>query len=220
MITTLSEPSMDLPEYSVHVDPTWAEIKGTESTVRYNSDTSKIGVGFNRCLYIGCDSIYSNTSRLAFSFSSSDNSIATVSAYGTVNAYKTGQVTIYVIRKQGYGLIASFSVEFDIVSSGTGTVLLSTDINNPTSGSNNGTQISIGGLPGGNNINISYTRSMCIISGPSLIRQDYIWTSSNPNVAYVNTYGYVTGISIGSVTITATLKLNSQWIGQFSIIVQ
>lgn len=61
---------------------------------------------------------------------------------------------------------------------------------------------------------------MCIISGSSLIRQDYIWTSSNSNVAYVNTYGYITGISKGSVTITATLKLNSQWIGQFSIIVQ
>ena len=169
---------------------------------------------------IECNSKFLNTSRLNFIYISSDNKIATVSSYGTVTALKIGEVTITAVPKFGYGEIANFSFNFEIINSGSGQVVLTTDKNDPNGSSPNGTQLSIGGLPGGSDLRIEYTRSMCIVLGPSSLRQDYYWVSSDSSVASINEFGYVEGKSRGIVTITAISKYNPNWIGIFTIYVE
>ncbi len=192
---------------------------GTEVTLngglRYNNT---IAVGFTRVLYLGSDALY--RSRYSdYTWETSDPSIATVSAYGTVFAKSQGNVTIRVVDKHGTNNVATIELCIynkltDIIS-----IELSTDVNEDYT--LNGTEVQQHmGIPGETTIHIGYTRSVCIVSGgPTNIRQDYLWVSSNSRVATVDQYGIIHAKSTGIVVITCTNKYNSSYVGNISITV-
>lgn len=192
---------------------------GTEVTVnnglRYNNT---IAVGFTRVLYLGSDANFSSRYN-DYTWSSSNASIATVSAYGTVFAKSEGTVTIRVVDKYGQNNVASIELVIYVKQTETTLIQLSTDVNEDYT--LNGTEVTKnGGLPGGTTISVGYTRSVCIISGgPTNIRQDYNWTSSNNNIATVDKYGIIHAIKPGVVVITCTNKYNSSYIGTITITV-
>ncbi len=75
-------------------------------------------------------------------------------------------------------------------------------------------------MPNVKTIHIGYTRSICIISGgPTNIRQDYYWYSSNNEVAEVNIFGIVLAKSKGTTVITCVNKYNPKYIGEITITV-
>jgi len=190
---------------------------GTEVTLnnglRYNNT---IAVGFTRVLYLGPDANY-NSRYNDYIWSSSNPSIATVSAYGTVFAKSEGTVIIRVTDKYGQNNVAAIELNVYIKQTETILIQLSTDVNEDSS--LNGTEVrQNGGLPGGTTISIGYTRSICIVSGgPTNIRQDYNWSSSNNSIATVDQYGIVHARSSGTVVITCINKYNSSYIGTITI---
>lgn len=192
---------------------------GTEVTVnnglRYNNT---IAVGFTRVLYLGSDANYSSRYN-DYTWSSSNASIATVSAYGTVFAKSEGTVIIRVVDKYGQNNVASIELVIYVKQTETSLIQLSTDVNEDYT--LNGTEVTKnGGLPGGTTISVGYTRSVCIISGgPTNIRQDYNWSSSNDNIATVDKYGIIHAIKPGVVVITCINKYNSSFIGTITITV-
>lgn len=193
---------------------------GTEITVnnglRYDNT---IAVGFTRVLYLSSDAKYKSRYN-DYIWSSSDTSIATVSAYGTVFAKDEGTVIIRVIDKYGQNHVATITIQVYIKESQNYFIELSTDVNeNPEL---NGTEVRLnGGFPNQNIIHIGYTRSICIISGgPTNIRQDYDWSSSDTSIAYVDQYGIVHAVATGTVIITCVNKYNSSYIGKITIIVE
>lgn len=192
---------------------------GTEITVNNGAryDTT-IAVGFTRVLYLGEDAEFSSRYN-DYIWSSSNPTIATVSAYGTVFAKKEGFTTIRVIDKYNLNHVATLEIEVYEMNSQTTTVILSTDMNEDPS--LNGTEVRLnGGQAGGTTISVGYTRSICIIeNGPTNIRQDYIWSSSNTSIATVDQYGIVHAKSSGIVTIKCVNKYDNSYIGEIIITV-
>ena len=88
-----------ITDYDLVVDPEGAGTVGTEVTSNggaYGDPT--MSVGYTRCIYLGPTA--PSQSRLHYTFTSSDESIATVSAYGTVEAKGAGIVEITCVHKQ------------------------------------------------------------------------------------------------------------------------
>ena len=88
-----------ITDYDLVVDPEGAGTVGTEVTNNggaYGDPT--MSVGYTRCIYLGGNA--PSQSRLHYTFTSSDESIATVSAYGTVEAKGAGIVEITCVHKQ------------------------------------------------------------------------------------------------------------------------
>lgn len=192
---------------------------GTEITVnqglRYDNT---IAVGFTRVLYLGEGANFGSRYN-DYTWSSSNPAIATVSAYGTVFAKRPGNVIIRAIDKYGNNNIAIIKLEIYDQNTQQKNVELSTDINSDAS--LNGTEVKFNnGVPNGKTIHIGYTRSICIISGgPTNIRQDYYWYSSNNEVAEVNIFGIVLAKSKGTTVITCVNKYNPKYIGEITITV-
>lgn len=185
---------------------------GTEITVnsgeRYDN---KIAAGFTRVLYLGEDAAY-NSRYSDYTWSSTDPSIATVSAYGTVFAKKEGKTIIRVTDKHNQNHVAL--LEIIVYKKETSTaIILSTDLN--ADESLNGTEVRLnGGVQGNNTIHVGYTRSICIIeNGPTNIRQDYNWVSSDSSIDSVDKYGIVHANSEGIVEIRCINKYDEKCIG-------
>ncbi len=88
-----------ITDYDLVVDPEGAGTVGTEVISNggaYGDPT--MSVGYTRCIYLGPTA--PSQSRLHYTFTSSDESIATVSAYGTVEAKGVGTVEITCVHKQ------------------------------------------------------------------------------------------------------------------------
>lgn len=88
-----------ITDYDLVVDPEGALTVGTEVTQNggKRGDTT-MSVGYTRCIYLGPTA--PSQSRLDYTFTSSDESIATVSVYGTVEAKGVGTVEIKCVHKQ------------------------------------------------------------------------------------------------------------------------
>ena len=91
--------SFIITSFDIMVDPENVNPVGTEVTSNggKRGDTT-MSVGYTRCLYLGGDA--PSQSRLDYTFTSSDESIATVSAYGTVTAKAPGTVVITCVNKK------------------------------------------------------------------------------------------------------------------------
>lgn len=151
---------------------------------------------------------------------SSDITVATVSAYGTVFAKKEGFTVIRAIDKHNLNHLATLEIQvYKMENTTTSSVILSTDMNEDPS--LNGTEVrKNGGQIGGNTITVGYTRSICIMeNGPTNIRQDYIWRSSNNSVATVDQYGIVYAQSAGTAIITYVNKYDNRYVGTIVIYV-
>ena len=88
-----------ITDYDLVVDPEGAATVGTEVTSNggaYGETT--LSVGYSRCIYLGPTA--PSQSRFDYTFTSSNESIATVSAYGTVEAKGAGTVEITCVHKK------------------------------------------------------------------------------------------------------------------------
>lgn len=97
--------SFIITDFDIMVDPEGVTPVGTEVTQNggeYGGTT--MSVGYTRCLYLGGDA--PSQSRLDYTFTSSDESIATVSAYGTVTAKAPGTVVITCVNKKNPYLVS------------------------------------------------------------------------------------------------------------------
>ena len=82
-----------ITDYDLVVDPEGAETVGTEVTINGSAyGETTLSVGYTRCIYLGGNA--PSQSRLDYTFASSDETIATVSAYGTIEAKSLGRVVI------------------------------------------------------------------------------------------------------------------------------
>lgn len=85
--------SFTITDYDMVVDPEGAQTVGTEVTMNQGAYEEKtIHVGYTRCIYLGGNA--PSQSRLNYTFTTSNATIATVSAYGTVEAKAAGTVII------------------------------------------------------------------------------------------------------------------------------
>lgn len=99
MAGNTSVATFTITDYDLVVDPKGAGTVGTEVTNHsgaYGDPT--MSVGYTRCIYLGGNA--PSQSRLDYTFTSSDESIATVSIYGTVVAKGAGTVVITCVNKK------------------------------------------------------------------------------------------------------------------------
>ena len=99
MVGNTSVSTFTITDYDLVVDPEGAGTVGTEVTSNggaYGNPT--MSVGYTRCIYLGPTA--PSQSRLQYTFTSSDESIATVSVYGTVEAKGAGTVEIKCVHKK------------------------------------------------------------------------------------------------------------------------
>lgn len=217
IITVYEDPLMT---FNVMTDPNLVGIVlGTEVTVNQKGYYGlTVAKGFTRCIYLCSDALYS--SRLDYNWESTNPNVATVSTYGTITGKSPGTTIIRVTDKYNQGHLATIIItvylqEPQVVPE----VRLTTYMNEDPS--LDGTEVRFNnGIRGEITIHQSYTRSICIVgNGPTNIRQDYIWQSSNSSIASVNQYGIVTGYKAGTVTITCINKANPSYVGSITIII-
>ena len=125
----------------------------------------------------------------AVSFASSDDNIASVSNDGVVSAISLGSVTITATKAED-NTYAQATAQTSI----TVTPKLSQSI---TFGAENYTVV------------IGNSQSIAATGGPGIGEISYV--SSDPSVATINSTGFVTGVAIGSVTITAIKAADSTY---------
>lgn len=206
--------------FNIMTDPNLIGVTlGTEVTINqkgyYGSTVAK---GFTRCAYLSSDALY--TSRLDYNWVSTNPDVATVSQYGTITGVNPGTTTIRVTDKYNQGHLATYIITVYIQEPGmVPEVRLSTDINEDPN--LDGTEVrENNGFRGDNTIHVGFTRSICIVeNGPTNIRQDYIWKSSDSSIATVDQYGIVRGYKPGTVTITCINKANPSYTGSITIVI-
>ncbi len=99
MVGNTSVSTFTITDYDLVVDPEGAGTVGTEVTSNGGAyGDSTMSVGYTRCIYLGPTA--PSQSRLQYTFTSSDESIATVSVYGTVEAKGAGTVEIKCVHKK------------------------------------------------------------------------------------------------------------------------
>lgn len=180
--------------------------------------------GFTRICYLGNDAPYLQ-SRTQYYWYSSDETIAKVSAYGTVTAtalwtdsdtYKT--VTISAVCKDNTSIVGT--IVFTIYKSNdTATKYLKYGMDVRTGGTISGTEVTSGlgsQIFVSNNPQVTMhkqkTRLICLgEDSPTTSIQDFIWTTSDSTIATVSTFGTVTAHKVGVVTITGVYKYNSNY---------
>ena len=194
---------------------------GTEITMN-NGDYqgTTITEGYTRLIYIK-NGIPSN-SRLDYYWYSLDETKARVSTYGTVTALETDEIVqVKIMAVYRYDITKVSMLELTILpdaSTETKSVSLTTD--KRVSGTPYGTEVSENnGEIGGVLIHKGYTRLICFESNsPTDSIQDFVWTSSDNDIATVSAYGTITAKNkTGVVTITGVYKYNSKFIATIII---
>ncbi len=129
---------------------------------------------------VGPDTAYNK----AFTWSSGNNSIATVDQNGVVTGVKAGKVTIYANASDGSGVKGVIELEVLPIEA----TSIKLDQNNLV-------------------VNTSGDKKQIQITGTvyplDADDQDIVWSSSNKQIATVNQNGVVTGVKAGTCTITA-----------------
>lgn len=174
-------------------------------------ESNIITQGLTRCIFLGTDA--PESSRLDYTWLSSDTSIATVSIYGTIVGVGKGTAIIQGIYK--YGITSKHSYILVEVKQDLSTEIkyfnITTDQrSDPTIV---GTEVSSGlGVPGETTISVGKTRyiSLCL-NAPIQSIQDYAWSSSDSSIATVSGFGTILGKSRGTVTITGVYLKNRRF---------
>ena len=151
------------------------------SSITLNNSTLTINTGSTAQLTATVSP--SNASSKTVKWTSSNTNIATVDYDGVVTAVSPGTCTITATAKDGSGKQASCAVTVP-------KLVTSISLNKKTL-----------------YVNINATAQLTATVSPSdATNKSVTWTSSNTGVATVNSNGVVTGVSVGSCTITATAK--------------
>lgn len=211
---------LSLPDVRIVLDQSDKPILGSEVTLNDGvSNGLTIKQGFTRIAYLSSGS--PSTSRLDYNWTSSNNSVATVSQYGTIIAKSPGTTNIKAALK-------SNPLEYDVItitvlptseSDETEYLTLTTDYR--VTESLNGTEVTVLNQEKGlTTIHKGYTRALCFTTlGQSYTLQDFNWSSENTSIATVSNYGYVRGVSAGEVKITGVCKYNSNIKAEITIII-
>lgn len=136
----------------------------------------------------------------AVTWTTSNSSVATVSASGLVKAVKAGSVTISATAQDGSG------------ARGTYTITVINPVVSVTSIAVTGSKKEI---YGGESLQLSAT-----VSPSNATNKSVTWTTSNSSVATVSTSGLVKAVKAGSVIITATARDGSGVRGTYTLTVK
>ncbi len=163
---------------------------------------TQVGASGNTDLYPGATSYSSyeiwpaNASDKTVSWSSSNTSVATVTAYGVVSAKAIGTAVITATANDGSGKSASYTVNVANTQ-----VMVS--------------KVNVTGKP---SMVVGETQYMSYEIWPANATDKTVsWSSSNTKIAKVSEYGVVTGVAIGQATITATAKDGSKQSASFIV---
>ena len=136
----------------------------------------------------------SNATELNLKFSSSDSSVATVSANGIVTGVKEGSAIITVSSANGAVRDTSYVT---VYKTGTSTVSDGESIRTETYPE------SINILSESANLSVGTTSQLIAEVSPSNTNQSISWSSSNSNVVTVDSNGLLTAKGVGTATIVA-----------------
>ena len=146
--------------------------------IKFSSDEIVMTIGSRRKLSVTIEP--ANASKSGLVWVSSDPSIATVDSSGNIVALKEGEVKITVKTKDG-SISASCTIKVEPVK-------VDKIILNPTTMS----------------VKVNSTSDIVAVIKPDNATIDeLIWETSDPNIAKVDNNGRVTGVSEGTVVITA-----------------
>lgn len=195
------------------------ELLGTFSLQLDGSST--IIQGDTRSVYLGKDAP-DNISRLRYYWYSLDESVAKVSPYGTITAVGVGKTTIQAISK--YDLTRLGSIEINVVEDPNQKIVyLKYGMDVREGGTISGTEVTDMGattIPVSLNpkvtIHTGYTRLICLGSdSPSPSIQDFEWEviqeTGQTGMVSVSSFGTITGVKSGKVTIVGTYKYNQRY---------
>lgn len=196
---------------------------GTEVTMnRGDYQGTTITEGYTRLMYIK-NGIPSN-SRLDYYWYSLDETKVRVSNYGTVTALETDeivQVKIMAVYRYEITKVSIFELTI-LPDESTETKIVSLTTDKRVLGTPYGTEVSENnGEIGDVLIHKGYTRLICFeANSPTDSIQDFVWTSSDEEIATVSAYGTITARNkSGVVTITGVYKYNNTFIATIIIYV-
>lgn len=205
-------------EYPIILDKNGVDnsLIGTEVTLNNGSrEANTIMVGLTRCAFLGDDA--PTDSRLEYDWFSSDERVLKVSPYGTITAVGVGTAYIQTRCKLNYKYSTVCINVYPDENTELHYITLKTDMRFDSS--QVGTEVSSGmGEIDGRTIHLGKTRLASLSNdAPSNLIQDYTWESSNANIARISSYGTITAITKGFVTITCTYKYNPNYVGSMII---
>jgi len=191
---------------------------GSPSTYGTHVTDIPLNQSLNRYLGIDKNNNAANPSwdsRTLYDLTSSDNSIATVSASGTISTYaKNGTVVFTATLKTDATKKGSISIKVGtgVGSGSTNTVRLvaGTDPNAPY-----GTLVT--SVPVGQLRYLGIDKNNNPSSPSWASRTDYTLTTSNANVATISASGSIVGIANGTVKITAVNKTDGNMVGSIDL---
>ena len=166
---------------------------GTTTPLTLKLDKTSIGINGEAILSITQGS--TAVSRLDCDLTSSNNNVATISAYGTVTGKSAGTATLKAVKGAASGTI-NITVTGSGGTTNTGTLQLNLS---STSGGTNTPMNTTSVAAGRDNIYLYIKDS----SGTGVSRVDCELTSSNTGVATISAYGTITTIAAGQTTIKA-----------------
>ncbi|MCM1259531.1 MAG: Ig-like domain-containing protein [Prevotella sp.] len=179
--------------------------------------------GYTRYLYLG-ENAPDKTSRLNYNWYSMDESIAKVSAYGTITAIGVGKVKIQAVYKKDTRRIATLEIEVLPYPEEVEPIYLQYGMDVRIGGTISGTEVTSGkgqAIPVGINpevtIHRGYTRLICLgEDSPTTSVQDFEWQvirqlPNDTGMVTVSSFGTITGTQEGFVTIKGTYKYNPNY---------
>jgi uncharacterized protein YjdB len=122
-------------------------------------------------------------------YTSSDETVATVSEKGVVKALKASSTAMTTVKT--VGLTAS-------KTSALRSIALTTSSYAPVTG------VTVTQASGFSSVNVGTTLALTAAVAPASAKPDVTWTSSDTTIATVSAAGVVTGVALGTATITAT----------------
>jgi len=194
---------------------------GTEVTMNHGAPFGRtMTQGFTRVIFLGPTA--SSQARQDYIFTASPANSVRISELGTITALAPGTVEITARRRNDPFEVGRVTITIlPITNNVIRELPLTTDRRTPLA--SNGTEVTSGmGVAGGNTMHLGLTRMMSFTPGalvPSSILQDYIWSSTNPIVASVSSFGTVMALNPGVTIITATYRHNQNFTGSFEITV-
>ena len=174
----------------------WNKIGEEESKITLNSTKLTLDVNETEKLKVTASGS-ATTDGLVWK--SSDEKIVTVDENGNLKALKEGKVTITVTTKDG-----KYSAECTVTVSKASETVAPEEMT----------------ISGTNTVEVGKTITLKISSvKPSNASKSVTWTSSDKNIATVNTSGKVTGKKEGKVTIKATSKVDKSVVAEYTVTV-
>lgn len=167
-----------------HVATCIVTVKQPVTSITLNRSSYTLGIGKSITLKATVKSTYSSNQKLKWT--SSNVKIATVSSKGVVTGKKLGTVTIRCSATDGSGEYATCKIK--VVRQATSIKLNKTTI-----------KMYVG----------KTTKIKATVSPSNATYKNVTWSSSNSNVAAIDSNGNITALSVGNCKITAKAKDNS-----------